>query len=343
MSTKSPKRGDRLKIVLIITALVVPGFLLGFISIIDRWAKMPAKFYIWAVILLVVAIAGGVIIALRMVKREMALAQLKSDFVSNAAHELKTPLTSINMFVEMLLLKLYENEAEAEEYLRVIQKESNRLIRLVERVLDFSRIEKGKKEFHYKQESISEVILSTVETFRSQLVENECEITVNLMDNLPQLQIDRDAISEALLNLLSNAVKYSFEEKKVTINAQTVNDYVSIEVIDNGIGIPEHQQKKIFEPFYRVNDSLSTYQRERPRKSGGVIVSREVEGSGLGLAFVKYIVEAHGGKVTVQSPVLELFLRKLRTSLKGKLREGKAGYGSKFTLLLPSGEVERLR
>ncbi|MBM3241546.1 hypothetical protein FJZ31_35135 [Candidatus Poribacteria bacterium] len=173
MSTKSPKRGDRLKIVLIITALVVPGFLLGFISIIDRWAKMPAKFYIWAVILLVVAIAGGVIIALRMVKKEMALAQLKSDFVSNAAHELKTPLTSINMFAEMLLLKLYENDAEAEEYLRVIQKESNRLIRLVERVMDFSRIQ---KEFHYKQESISEVILSTVEIFRAQLVELDVKV-----------------------------------------------------------------------------------------------------------------------------------------------------------------------
>jgi signal transduction histidine kinase len=327
MSKKSPKLGDRpacpakktagrrllgrLKIVFIIAVIVIPGFLLSFISLLS----VRTKVYIWAVILLVIAIAGGVIIALRMVKREMALAQLKSDFVSNVSHELKTPLTSINMFVEMLLLKLYENEAEAEEYLRVIQKESNRLIHLVERVLDFSRIEKGKKEFHYKQESIREVILSTVETFRTQLVENECEITVNLMDNLPQLQIDRDAISEALLNLLNNAVKYSFEEKKVTINAQTVNNYVAIEVIDNGIGIPEHQQKKIFEPFYRVNDLLSV----------------EVEGSGLGLAFVKYIAEAHGGKVTVQSPVLEPSV-----SLKGKLREGKVGYGSKFTLLLPS-------
>jgi signal transduction histidine kinase len=195
-------------------------------------------------------------------------------------------------------MRLYEDEADAEEYLRAIQKESNRLMRLVERVLDFSRIEKGKVEFHYKQESISEVILSTVETFRAQLAENECEIALNLADNLPHFQIDRDAISEALLNLLSNAEKYSFGEKKVTINAQIVNNYVAIEVIDNGIGIPEHQQKKIFEPFYRVNDSLP----------------QEVEGSGLGLAFVEYIVEAHGGKITVQS---------------------KAGYGSKFTILLP--------
>jgi signal transduction histidine kinase len=274
--------------------------LLGFISILS----LKTKAYIWAVLLLVTAIIGGVIITFRMVKREMTLAQRKSDFVSSISHELKTPLTSINMFVEMLLLKLYEDEADTEEYLHVIQKECNRLIRLVDRVLDFSKIENGKMGFHYKQESVSEVVLSTVEIFQAQLVENECEITMNLTDNLPQLQIDRDAISEVLLNLLSNAVKYSLEEKRVIINAQTVNDYVVIEVIDNGIGIPEHHQKKIFEPFYRVNDSLS----------------KDAEGTGLGLAFVKYIAEAHGGKATVQSEV---------------------GHGSKFTLLLPYSKKGR--
>lgn len=294
MSEKSLERGDRLKISLIIAAIIIPGLLLGFISLLSARTKV----YIWAVFLLVAAIAGGVVVAFRMVKGKIALAQRKSDFVSNVSHELKTPLTSINLFVEMLLMRLYEDEADTEEYLRAIQKESNRLIRLVERVLDFSRIEKGKVEFHYKQEFISEAILSAVDTFRAQLVENECEIALNLKDNLPQLEIDRDAISEALLNLLSNAEKYSFGEKKVTINAQIVNNYVAIEVIDNGIGIPEHQQKKIFEPFYRVNDLLP----------------QEVEGSGLGLAFVKYIIEAHGGKITVQS---------------------KVGYGSKFTILLP--------
>jgi len=284
----------------LLICLLVLSLLLGFISILS----LKTKAYIWAVLLLVTAIIGGVIITFRMVKREMTLAQRKSDFVSSISHELKTPLTSINMFVEMLLLKLYEDEADTEEYLHVIQKECNRLIRLVDRVLDFSKIENGKMGFHYKQESVSEVVLSTVEIFQVQLVENECEITMNLTDNLPQLQIDRDAISEVLLNLLSNAVKYSLEEKRVIINAQTVNDYVVIEVIDNGIGIPEHHQKKIFEPFYRVNDSLS----------------KDAEGTGLGLAYVKYIAEAHGGKVMVQSEV---------------------GHGSKFTLLLPYSKKGR--
>ena len=283
-----------MKISLIIGGILVSSLLLGFVSIFS----MGTKAYIGMVFLLVTVIIGGVIITFWMVKREMTLAQRKSDFVSSISHELKTPLTSINMFVEMLLLKLYEDETDPEEYLHVIQKECDRLVRLVDRVLDFSKIEKGKMGFHYKQESISEVVLSTVEIFQAQLVENECEIATNLTDNLPQLQIDRDAISEVLLNLLSNAVKYSLEEKKVTINIQTVNNYVAIEIVDSGIGIPKHHQKKIFEPFYRVND----------------ILLQDVEGTGLGLAFVKYIVEAHGGKVTVQSI---------------------AGHGSKFTLLLP--------
>ena len=292
MSKNLPGFGDRLKIGLIAMFIIVPFLLLGFICIL----LAQSKAYIWAVLLLIIAIAGDIILAFRMVKREVALAQLKSDFVSNISHELKTPLTSINVFVEMLLLGLYKDETDAAEYLRIIQKENSRLISLVERVLDFPKLESGKMEFRYKQESIREVILSTLDIFQVQLVENECEIAANLADNLPQLRIDRDAITEALLNLLSNAVKYSFDEKKVTINAQIVNGYVAIEVIDNGMGIPKHEQKKIFQPFYRVKDT------------------REIEGSGLGLAYVKYIIEAHGGKVTVQSAV---------------------GCGSKFTLFLP--------
>jgi len=278
---------------LLMISILVPSLLLGFISIFS----LQTKAYIWVVLLLIAIITASAIVIFRMMKREMTLAQRKSDFVSSISHELKTPLTSINMFVEMLLLKLYKNEADEEEYLNVIQKECNRLIRLVDRVLDFAKIENKKMEFHYKQESINEVILYTVGIFQPQLAENDCKITTNLAENLPQLQIDKDVISEALLNLLNNAVKYSLEEKRVTINTYIVNNHVAIEVIDKGIGIPEYHQKKIFEPFYRVNDSLS----------------KDAEGTGLGLAYVKYIAEAHEGKVTVQSEV---------------------GHGSKFTLLL---------
>ena len=276
------------------------GIIIKQFDALERLAQMRARLYAWAVILLITSIAGGAIVALRMVAREMRLAQLKSDFVSNVSHELKTPLTSIRMFIETLLLKRYSSETEAEEYLGVIQKESERLTRLVDRVLDFSRIDKGKKEFQFRDENIREVITSAIEAFRSQAEEAGCELEVNLAEDLPgQIKIDRDAISEALLNLLSNAVKYSKDEKKIIVNAQITGEYVAIEVIDNGIGIPKREQKKIFERFYRVDD----------------VLSREIKGSGLGLALVEYIAEAHGGKVAVESRV---------------------GEGSKFTLLLPT-------
>lgn len=280
-----------------IALILFPSLLLGFICIIS----MQTKSYIWAIILLIAIINTGAIVVFQMLKRKMALAQQKSDFVSNISHELKTPLTAINMFIEMILFGIYKDENEAEEYLCVIQKECNRLIHLVDRILDFAKIEKGKKEFHYQQEKIDEVIHYTLNIFQDQLLENDCEIIVNIAENLPKLSIDRDAISEALLNLLNNAVKYSLEKKRIIINAKIVNKYVAIEVIDNGIGISEHQQKRIFEPFYRINDPLS----------------KSVEGTGLGLSYVKHIVDAHKGKVMVQSEI---------------------GNGSKFTLMLPKGK-----
>lgn len=280
-----------------IALILFPSLLLGFICIIS----MQIKPYIWAIILLIAIINAGAIVVFQMLKRKTALAQQKSDFVFNISHELKTPLTAINMFIEMLLFKIYKDENEAEEYICVIQKECNRLIYLVDRVLDFAKIEKCKKEFHYQQEKIDEVIHYTLGIFQDQLVGNDCEIIVNIAENLPKLSIDRDAISEALMNLLNNAVKYSLEKKRIIINAKIVNKYIAIEVIDNGIGISEHQQKRIFEPFYRINDPLL----------------KSVEGTGLGLSYVKHIVDAHKGKVMVQSEI---------------------GNGSKFTLMLPKGK-----
>lgn len=245
-----------------------------------------------------VIVISGVILALRLMNKEIISAKRKSNFVSNISHELKTPLTSINMFADMLLMRLYDNEDDYNEYLSIIQKECKRLMNLVEKVINYSRLEGGKTEFQYKLESIEDVVLSALKIFNEQMFDEKYELTINIPNDLPQLLIDRDAITEALLNLLNNAVKYSLEKKEIIVNVQNENNYVTIGIKDNGIGIPEDQQKKIFEPFYRVNDPLS----------------QNVDGSGLGLAFVKYIVEAHKGKVTVQS---------------------KVGYGSEFKLFLP--------
>ena len=200
-------------------------------------------------------------------------------------------MTSIRMFVETLHLKRYRNASEAEEYLNILQQEIERLARLVDRVLDFSRMERGRKQFDFAVGDLQAVIRETVEVFKRQMSESEetCEIHTQVAEDIPLISFDRDTIAEVLWNLLHNAVKYSHPPKRVSVKLAREADTVTLAVQDNGIGIPKREQKHIFERFYRVDDKLT----------------REVQGSGLGLAMVKYIVEAHGGAIYVESQVGE--------------------------------------
>lgn len=275
--------------------MLIPSLLLAFICLILAQKRISYTIFISFLVFIIIVV---VILALRLMNKEIILAKRKSNFVSNISHELKTPLTSINMFADMLLMRLYNSEDDYNEYLSIIQKECKRLMNLVDKAINYSRLESGKTEFEYKLESIEDIVLSTLKIFNEQMIDEKYELAINISDDLPQLLIDRDAITEALLNLLNNAIKYSLEKKEITVNVQTENGYVVVGIKDNGVGIPEDQQKKIFEPFYRVNDPLL----------------QNIVGSGLGLAFVKYIVEAHKGKITVQS---------------------KVGYGSEFKIFLP--------
>ncbi len=286
---------DRLKINLIISIVLIPSLLLASVCLILAHGRIS---YIIFISFLTAIIISGAVLAIYLMSKEIMLAKRRSNFVSNISHELKTPLTSINMFADMLSMGLYDSEDDHDEYLSIIQKECRRLINLIDKVINYSRLESGKTEFQYKPEHIEEVVLSALKTFDEQMIDEKYEITIDISDELPQLLIDRDAITEALLNLLINAIKYSFERKVIIVSVKVENNYVVIGVKDKGIGIAEDQQKKIFEPFYRVNDPSL----------------QNINGSGLGLTFVKYIIEAHRGKVIVES---------------------KIGYGSEFKLLLP--------
>ncbi len=257
-------------------------------SPLTRWQARLIK---WSVILCLVAILAGVYWTWRRVQSERELSRLRTDFVSNVSHELRTPLTSIRMFVETLVMKRYRDESEAEECLSILQREMGRLARLVDRVLDFSRMEQQRKQFDFAEGELQEVVEDTVQVFQGQMSEDEeeCEIHTQIAEDVPPIIFDRDAISEVLWNLLHNAVKYSDPPRQVSVELQREVDKVTLTVHDNGIGIPKHEQKRVFERFYRANDTLT----------------RVVEGSGLGLAMVKYIVEAHGGTVSVESQVGE--------------------------------------
>jgi len=244
-------------------------------------------------------LAGGILLTYRNVAKEMALARLKSDFVSNVSHELRTPLSLIRLYAETLEMGRLQGQEKHQEYYRIIRKESERLTALINNILDFSRIEAGRKEYDFRQTDIAELVRNTLESYRYQIEQNGFAFEENIAPSLPPVRVDREAIARSLLNLVNNALKYSQKDKYLGVNLYRENGSVKLEVIDHGIGIPSHEQSKIFEKFYRVGDPLVHTTR----------------GSGLGLSLVRHIVQAHGGAVSVESA---------------------PGQGSKFTIVLPA-------
>jgi signal transduction histidine kinase len=243
-------------------------------------------------------LAGGILLTYRAVTKEMALARLKSDFVSNVSHELRTPLSLIRLFAETLEMGRLSSPEKYHEYYSIIRKESERLTALINNVLDFSRIEAGKKEYDFRATDLGELARNTLESYRYQIEQQGFEFREEIADDLPPLLVDREAISRSLLNLVNNALKYSQKEKYLGVKLYRSNGVVKLEVIDHGIGIPGSEQQRIFEKFYRSGDPLV----------------HNTKGSGLGLSLVHHIVRAHGGEVSVESA---------------------PGQGSKFTIVLP--------
>lgn len=232
------------------------------------------------------------------VRRELRLSRLKSDFVANVSHELKTPLALIRLYAETLELGRVPSQERRGEYYRVIGKESRRLTQLINNILDFSRIEAGRKEYRMVPSDLAHVVRDVVESYRFAIEKLGFTLEADLAEDLPALEIDPEAISQALINLLNNAIKYSPERKSIKVTLRRAEGRVLLSVADQGIGIPRPEQRRIFEKFYRVETSLV----------------HTTKGSGLGLALVQHITEAHGGRVELVSA---------------------PGEGSTFTLALP--------
>ncbi|HZD49103.1 MAG TPA: HAMP domain-containing sensor histidine kinase [Silvibacterium sp.] len=242
---------------------------------------------------------AGMFFTYRSVARELALAKLKSDFVSNVSHELRTPLALIRLYAETLELGRISGTGKQQEYYEIIRKESERLSSLINNILDFSRIESGKKEYLFRETNVADLVRDTLESYRFEIEQNGFKFEQKIASDVPPLLVDREAIARSLLNLVNNALKYSLNEKYLGVNLYRDNNgAVNLEVIDHGIGIPPKEQSKIFEKFYRVGDPLV----------------HNTKGSGLGLSLVCHIVQAHGGEVAVESA---------------------PGQGSKFTITLP--------
>jgi len=241
---------------------------------------------------------GGVWLTYRNVSREMNLARLKSDFVANVSHELRTPLALIRLYAETLELGRLTAKEKYQEYFRIIREESERLTALINNILDFSRIEAGRKEYEFKETNLADLVRSTLDSYRFQIEQNGFAFEENISSDVPPVIVDREAIARSLLNLVNNALKYSKDQKYIGVSLYRADCRVNLEVQDHGIGIPLNEQEKIFEKFYRCGDPLV----------------HNIKGSGLGLSLVRHIARAHGGDVLVESTPEK---------------------GSKFTIALP--------
>jgi signal transduction histidine kinase len=264
--------------------------------------RRQAMIFMAALALLLVVIAAGLVATYRLVRRESEIARLKSDFVANVSHDLKTPLALIRMFAETLEMDRVPDERRRREYYGVLTRESERLSRLIDNVLDFSRIESGRQRYEITTGLVEPIVHEVVESFRHPLHQQGFTLDVAIEPDLPDVPLDGDAMKQALANLVDNAMKYSGDRRHIRVAARRDGGGVAVEVADDGIGIPVSERERIFEKFYRIGRSETQGRR----------------GTGVGLALVKHIVEAHRGRVTV---------------------DGRPGEGTRFTLHLPGAPL----
>lgn len=264
-------------------------------------AALAQRFVIAQIVFIAVMTAvllGATWVGVRYMVRQIELVRVKSSFVSNVTHELKTPIAVIKLAVETLEMRRFRSPEEEEKYLRTILKESDRLAQLVDNILDFSRLESGQQTLRLAAVSVDDLVTNVMESFRLRLEDEKFEWHVDVPEGLPRIKADTIALQHCLLNLLDNAVKYSRDRKEIRVVARERDDMVSIAVGDRGIGISAEDLPRIFEKFVRVETGLV----------------HTVKGAGLGLSLVDQIVRAHHGRVEVAST---------------------PGEGSIFTMLIP--------
>jgi signal transduction histidine kinase len=251
----------------------------------DTTAGRQTAIYLWTGLLVIAAMGILTWFTFHLLRRQMTLARLKNDLAATVSHELKTPLSSMRVLVETLLDAEQLDEPRTREYLQLISQENERLGRVVENFLTFSRLERKKYTFHFSPLPARQAIDAAIESVRGRFEAGGAQLELQVEDNLPPVMADADALSAALINLLENAYKYSDETRHIVVRGRAENGSVTFSVEDNGIGITPRERKKIFQPFYQVDQYLS----------------RKGSGCGLGLSIVQFVTTAHGGRVVVES------------------------------------------
>lgn len=299
--------GYRRIVQLLVYLVIIPTVLLLAIGIFLLFVegRINLLFGILTVSFVSVVITG-IVLVLVFVRREANLSELQADFVSKVSHELRTPLTAIRLFAETLQ-RPEADEAAREKCTTLLIAESDRLSKMIERLLDWGRMEAGRKVYDLHVEDVGRVLEDAVRAYAPHReLGGDLDFRMEVAPDLPQIVVDRPAVAGAIVNLLSNAQKYGGSPPQVRLAVTAEGDHVRIAVTDNGVGIPRPEHRRIFQKFYRVDDRLA----------------RSKEGSGLGLAIVNHVARAHHARVRLDSV------------------EGK---GSTFALLFPAAPPELRR
>ncbi len=263
-----------------------------------------ARLELVMVVLSSAVIVLGVVVILLAAERERRISAMKSDFVANVSHELKTPLALVRMFAEMLQSGRVPSDEKRQQYLDIIVSESERLSALIENVLDFARVERGRQAYEFAEGNVGEAVTKAVNVYRYRAEREGVEIATEVQPGLPAQRIDERAIQLAVINLLDNALKYAPGSGRILVRARREEGSVVVRVDDRGPGVPHEDRDRIFERFVR-GVSAATENDGSP-----------IRGSGIGLALVKHIAESHGGRAWV---------------------EGKDGPGASFAISIPAG------
>lgn len=232
---------------------------------------------------------GGVVTILRDITREKEISQMKSDFVSQASHELRTPISAINAYTEMLLDSEAQDEAGRQEFYNIIKGEAERLSRMIDNMLNISRIEAGIVSVERTEVDFAKAVTEVIETMQAPSKEKDITLTAKSGPLIYTAEADRDLVYQVIMNLVSNAIKYTPAGGRVTVGVENddTTRSVLVTIADTGLGIPPDAIDKIFDKFYRIEN-----------------YKRVAKGTGLGLNLVKHIVETvHGGRVGVTSQV----------------------------------------
>ena len=256
------------------------------------------SYYFWTILTVLFLLTFGTVLVVRTITHEMEVLRIKSDFVSSVSHEFKTPITSIKVLIERLQQGKVKSSHKKKEYYSIISKDADKLSSMVRNILDFSKVEEGRKEFVFQESDVAQLVKDEIENFKQVKIYAGIRIDLQIFPDIPRIYVDRDSFYLALDNLLENAFKFSLEKKEIWVEVKKDAENARVDVKDKGMGIPSGEMDKIFDKFYQGKNAAQ----------------QSIRGTGLGLALVKHTVEAHGGKVSVES---------------------KVGRGSTFSLVFP--------